>query len=360
MAFDRPTLKVIYDRVVADMEARITAATPGVTQVKIKRVSLLGILAAVIAGVAHMLYGYLDYLSKQLFPDTSEEEWLVRDAGIRGITMRAATAAVGTVQFTGTNGFVVPTGTLVQNISGVQYSTDTDVEIVAGVASVSVTAVEFGVDGNSALTDLTLVNPVAGINSSAIFTVVPDGGSDKESLDSFRSRYIRFLQQPPAGGRAYDYEAWALSVDGITRAWGIDAYNGAGTVGVVVADGNSPVSSLILQNCYDYIMTQRPMGVLVTVANIAPVVFDLWIDLPSGEYNKGASITSQLQTLFNDESGPGETILISHINASILSSTVSDYAITAIEKDGTPIAVGNLTTSGVEIAVLGTVTYGVL
>lgn len=360
MAFTRPTLKTIYDRIVADMEARLTAATPGLTQAKIKRISLLGILATVFAGVCHLLYGYLDFLAKQILPDTSAGDWLVRDAALHGVTQRPATQAVATVKFTGTNTVVVSGGTVVQLITGVQYATDESVTIVAGEAVVTCTAVEPGVAGNSDLTELSMVNPIAGVNPVATFTITPDGGSDIESVEALRQRYLAFLRQPPAGGRAYDYIAWALETDGVSRAWAIDCYNGPSTVGVIVADGNEAVSSQIQQNCYDYILTVRPLGSIVTVLTITPVTMDFWISVPANAASKQSVITQQLTTLFNDESEPAGTLKISHINAAIIASTVEDYVITDIKKGGVSIPVADITTTGLELPIIGSVTYGVL
>lgn len=360
MSFNRPSLKTIYDRIVADMEARITAATPGLTQAKIKRISLLGILATVFAGVCHLLYGYLDFLAKQMLPDTSTDDWLVREAALHGVTQRPATQAVATVKFTGTNAVVVPGGTVVQLVTGQQYATDSSVEIAAGEAVVTCTAVEPGIAGNSELTELTMVNPIAGVNPTAAFTIAPDGGSDTESVEALRQRYLTFLRQPPAGGRAYDYIAWALEVDGVSRAWAIDCYNGPSTVGVIVADGNDAVSSQIQTNCYDYILTVRPLGSIVTVMTITPVNIDFFIDIPANSASKQAVITQQLTTLFNDESAPAGTIKISHINAAIIASTVEDYVITDIKKGGVSIPIADITSSGLELPILNSVTYGVL
>jgi uncharacterized phage protein gp47/JayE len=68
-------------------------------------------------------------------------------------------------------------------------------------------------------------------------------GSDEESTDELRARLLARLQNPPHGGNATDYEAWAKEVSGVTRAWSYPLELGAGTVTVrfVRDDDASPI-----------------------------------------------------------------------------------------------------------------------
>ncbi len=65
---------------------------------------MAGVLATVWAGAVHMLHGHLDWLSLQLFADTAEREFLLKQASLYGITPTPATFAAGTVLATGTDG----------------------------------------------------------------------------------------------------------------------------------------------------------------------------------------------------------------------------------------------------------------
>ena len=58
-----------------------------------------------------------------------------------------------------------------------------------------------------------------------------DGGVDTENDDDLRARILFRIHQPPMGGDADDYVAWALSVPGVTRAWAATEM-GIGTVTV--------------------------------------------------------------------------------------------------------------------------------
>ena len=59
-----------------------------------------------------------------------------------------------------------------------------------------------------------------------------DGGTDEETDEELRARVLRRIRQPPMGGDAYDYVAWALAVPGVTRAWCSPLEMGIGTVTV--------------------------------------------------------------------------------------------------------------------------------
>ena len=82
MPFNRPPLDLLIARSAASMQSRL----PG-TDAVLRR-SLSGIVARMSAGTEHGLYGYLDWLARQLMPDTAEEEHLERWASIWGVSRR--------------------------------------------------------------------------------------------------------------------------------------------------------------------------------------------------------------------------------------------------------------------------------
>ena len=106
MPFNRPPLDLLIARSAASMQSRF----PG-TDAVLRR-SLTGIVARMSAGTEHGLYGYLDWLARQLMPDTAEEEHLERWASIWGVSRKAAGHASGDVSITGTPGAVLPEGTI--------------------------------------------------------------------------------------------------------------------------------------------------------------------------------------------------------------------------------------------------------
>lgn len=133
MSFTRPTLPQLIERVKADLRTSLGLQTT-------LRRSFEVVLTRAIAGVAHTMYGFLDFISKQVFPDTAVAEFLDRWATIWGVNRKVATFEQMLVLFTGTGGSTIPDGTSIQRIDGVLYTTDDEAEIpepVTGVAEVT-------------------------------------------------------------------------------------------------------------------------------------------------------------------------------------------------------------------------------
>src|SRR5688572_6722105 len=103
--FIRPVLTDLIARIRADFNSRLDGADSAL------RRSFIGVMTRILAGLTHGLYGYLDHIAKQVFPDTAEDANLERWASIWGISKKAATKASGNVTFSGTNGSAINSGT---------------------------------------------------------------------------------------------------------------------------------------------------------------------------------------------------------------------------------------------------------
>ena len=86
MPFERPTLDTLIERVSTDIKGGLSLAN-------IARRSFLGVISRAIAGMSHLLLGFLTWVSQQIFPDTAELEYLERWANIWGVTRIEATFA---------------------------------------------------------------------------------------------------------------------------------------------------------------------------------------------------------------------------------------------------------------------------
>lgn len=246
MAFSRPTLQQIIDRIASDLVAKITGASTLALR------SVLLIIARAYAGAVHSLYGYLDNQSKELFATTATGD---SDGGKLdtigteyGLTRNAATAATGIITITGTAATDVPAGTAFNSPAGNRYTTDELVTIaITGDITAAVTCDTVGSAGNdSPSVILTLESPIVGVDSTAI--VDSDGltgGADIETDVAYRARILARKRLAPHGGAEHDLINWMLEVDGVTRAWVYPQYMGAGTVACYfVYDGNAPASIL--------------------------------------------------------------------------------------------------------------------
>jgi uncharacterized phage protein gp47/JayE len=328
MPFQRPTLAEIVERVEQDFVSRLALAGG------VLRRSVIGVLSRVVAGAAHLLHGNIEFLSRQVFPDQSELEYLERQGSLYGIARKAATFAAGNVTFTGTAG-TIPSGTLLQRSDGLRYETQADATLAAGTASAAVEALTAGETGNAdAGVSLFLVSPIIGVNSNA--TVAAGGlglGSDQESDEDLRGRIIDRLRFAPQGGAAADYEAWAKEVAGVTRAWVFPGELGAGTVTIrFVRDGDVSIipDAAEVMAVQDYIDERRPVTAQVTVLAPTAVALNFTIDITPDTAATRAAVEAELRDLLaRDEVVPGGTILLSQIRTSIgIAEGITDFSLT--------------------------------
>jgi uncharacterized phage protein gp47/JayE len=335
MAFDRPTLSEIVERVEQDFVSRLSLAGA------VLRRSVIGVLSRVVAGAAHLLHGHLEFLARQLFPDQSELEYLERQGSLYGISRKAAEFATGDLTFTGTNG-TIPAGTELQRSDGLRYETLADGTIASGTATIAVDAQTAGDAGNAnAGLVLTLVSPIIGVNSSA--TVAAGGltqGVDQEDDDDLRTRIIDRIQFAPHAGTARDYEAWAKEVSGVTRAWAFGAEMGPGSVTVrFVRDNDTPIipDAGEVTAVQDYLDERRPITAEVLVVAPTSVTLNFTIELTPDTADARAAVEAEIRDLLTrDEVVPGGTVLLSQIRTAIgIAAGVTDYDLTVPAADVT-------------------------
>lgn len=354
MPFQRPTLAALLERVRADFRGRLSIVGPLV------RRAMADALAAVWASGLHMLHGHLESVSKQLFADTSEDEFLLRQANMYGITPTPATFAAGNVTATGINGSIIPEDTILVLEEGVTYRVTGDETIAGGVATLAVEAVLAGSTHNvDAAVALSFESPIAGVDAEAVTaTGGLTGGFEEESIDEVRDRLILRLREPPQGGADQDYEAWTLAVAGVTRAWVFPHEDGLGTVVVrFVLDGevdifpDAPTVAAVQASLDE----QRPITAEVTAEAPTPLEVDFTIELTPDTTDVRNAVIAELTDLLFREAEPGDgagrgTIKLSKILTAIgVAEGVEDFTLPAPAADVVP-AVG-------ELAIFGTPTW---
>lgn len=344
--FNRPALPELIQRVRNDVLSRLS------TDDVLRRTDA-EVYARVLGGVAHGLYGFIEWLSKQVIYDTAEAEYLERWCSIWGINRKVAAPATGTVTFTVQAGSLIPSGTLLQALDGVQYQTNADATVTVPSATATVTALVPAAAGNRATgQNLTLVSPVVGVQSTATAGLL-SGGADVETDDALRARLLARIQQPPHGGASYDYTAWALEVPGVTRAWVYPAELGLGTVTVRFVRDNDGTGTAIIPDVGEvaavqaYIDARRPVTAQLTVVAPAAVPLNFTIQgLAPATLTVQAAVQAELADLLLREAVPGGIIFLSHIRAAISAAAgETDYVLTAPAANVTN-STGNMSTMG--------------
>lgn len=352
MSFSRPTITILISRAQSDVQTRLTGAVA-----KLRR-SVEYVLARVVAGAAHGLHGHLVWLSRQLFPDTAEAEFIERWASIWGLERTAATAASGTIAITGSNGTTCPDATEWQTLDGAIYVQDGDVTISGGTATATVVADDAGADGNlDTGTAVSLVSPVAGIDSDASVTGADgiSGGTDSETDAALLARLLLRLQNPPKGGGPGDYVNWALEVSGVTRAWEIANGDGLGTVVVYfVRDNDTPIipDSGEVATVQAYLDDVAPITADVNVYAPTDVDVDFTISVTPDTAAVRAAVEAELEDYIDSvaEADGTTSMPLSQLNERIsIASGETDHTMT-VPATAPTFAVG-------EIPVMGTVTW---
>jgi uncharacterized phage protein gp47/JayE len=307
----------------------VVAALSGATQIGN---SVLRVMSDAKAGLAHLVLRYIDWLSRQLLPDTAEVEWLDRHGNIwlknsdgsKG--RKAATLAAGSVTLTGLAGTSVAMSTVLLGTNA-DYETTEGIVLGTGPTEVAIRALDGGVIGNlDAGEQLDVQSPVAGLDSAAI-VVVLEGGADEESDDLLRERVLLRIQNPPMGGDLSDYVAWTLSIPGVTRAWAAQEM-GIGTITVRfmmdelrVAQGGIPNAG-DLATVRAYLDEVRPATVKDCFVE-APVPYNYYItitDLDVDNSTVRARISESIKDMELRHVSPGQTMYRSWIDEAISSA----------------------------------------
>ncbi|AKP34894.1 baseplate J/gp47 family protein [Yersinia aleksiciae] len=340
MPFNRPTLSELRQRNQSYIQSELK------TGGNLLRFSNIGVISDADAGMAHLHYGYLDYIALQATPYHATDEYLAAWAALKDVYRKAATPARGAqIRFSGIAGRIIPAGRLLNRADGYQYRLDNEVKIAAdGNVFGEITAVlpsplddatGGGNRGNSAVgAVLTLDIAIEGVQATATALTHISGGADIESEDAFRSRMLLAYQNVPQGGNDTDYQSWALAVPGVTRCWVKRRLMGAGSVGVYIMcddndhdgfpQGSDGISSLETWGAVkatgdqgrvaDSIYREQPIIALVYVcAPIAQPIDFIISGIPSADSETTAAINAAIDEVFFTEGEPGGKILWSSL-----------------------------------------------
>ena len=256
------------------------------------------VTAKVVAGAVFELFGFADYIAKQIFALTADGDTLDRHGEMLGLTRRPAEPAQGIVVLTAPGVLSVDAAAVFRRtadaaeyraVSGAALSGPGTLEIdvvavLAGKASVALAG--------------TALEIVSGVTGTASAEVGGDGiaqGSNVEADEPFRERILFRKRYPPHGGAASDYVLWGMAQAGVSRVYVERLWSGPGTVRVFVlmddlyANGIAPAGEIA--RVADAIEMVRPAGAVVTVAAPAALAIDITI---SGLTPDTAAIRAQV------------------------------------------------------------------
>lgn len=202
-SYIRPTYTALLNRIQGDL-----AFLPAVLRVP---------LAAALARAKNGMHGHLDWIDAQTSPLTCELERLYDYAALYGVDRLLATYSVGISLANGNLGAPLLAEALARGQNGLDYIVLSSINLGAGDTAVSIRCTTAGLGGNlPAGATLTLVDPVAGVNSTlTVGALGITGGDADESVDAWRLRVCDEWQTVVArgarSGKSEDYRYWAKS-----------------------------------------------------------------------------------------------------------------------------------------------------
>ncbi|PAE20492.1 phage tail protein [Bacillus sp. 7504-2] len=217
---------------------------------------------------AQLLYIALDSILNETFAETATRENLIKRAAERGLTPEPATRA----RLKGVFNIDVPIGS--------RFSLDDmNYEVIERISQGEfvLECETFGNEGNLYLGPLVPIDYIDGLTSAEL-TEVLIPGEDEEETEALRRRYFNSFNSQAFGGNRQDYKDKVNSLQGVGGVKVYRAWNGGGTVKLVVINSlfQKPSQTLIdtLQETIDPIGEQgegvglAPMDHVVTVFGV--------------------------------------------------------------------------------------------
>ena len=331
----------------AEIDRRNQAELPLVTKSEPLRRNVFTPLSRALSGSVHALFGHQDWIARQIFPQTCDEDTLLNVHVPIWLKngRKPPTPATGRVQLSGSVGYTVPLGTRLNRSDGMVFVL-VDGVIIQSTRNVDafVIATTLGASSNTEPdAKLRLANPIEGI-AGEVIVLSPglSGGADIESIEALRARVIISRKNGKDVGRGVDYEEWAKEVPGVTRAWAAPKLMGLGSMTVFFVRDNDvdifpdEAECATVQNHLD--TTGTPIGENFAVAPKRKVQdFDIRLmpDSVTARENVRQSLEAMLKrnaspVLINPKTGktaiPIEGVKIpkSHINEAI-SIAIDEY-----------------------------------
>lgn len=249
-----------------------------------------------------IMYIELAYLMDRAFPDTATGEDLTKKCRERGVLRAAATYAIrkGYFEVADGTGCNVALGT---RFSGGDINFAITAEIAPG--QYQLTAETAGAVGNEYIGTLYPIDYVPDLATARMEDILVPG-EDEESDDDLRTRYFASLESQAFGGNIADYKSKVELLPGVGAAKIIPAWNGGGTVKVLIisSEWGAPSADLVqrVQEAIDPAGTQgsglglAPIGHTVTVEGVASSTINVSFSLAFGSGSAWSGVQAAVKT----------------------------------------------------------------
>ena len=225
--FIRPTLAEMEQEAKDTFTAKFSNG--GQDPVSLEPEDFLGALASLIASIRDEINEDAENLYFSIFVSTANGVNLDRVAS-PSVRQPAKSSTTSALDYIGTNGTIIPSGTIFETDDGRQYTSDTIVIIAGGVGTTSATAAIAGVVGNAPIGAINFIPvPITGLDTVTNSSPAIDGEDIEDDID-FRARAI--------SERAADNTSSLVSVvNAVANVEGVSSVTGFENIEIFIVDG---------------------------------------------------------------------------------------------------------------------------
>lgn len=318
--------------------------------------NLVKVIANVEAGIQYSLLGDIEFLKKQIFPDTAEKDFLRAHWADRVPPLYAEVAS-GSILVKGIAGVSIPSGSIFRSEQGNNYFiTNTYIITENGSVEIEVQAENAGTKYNlKSESKLKLAsNLIANVESEAVVQRDIAGGTDGETDEAYLIRVLNYIKGKNNGGNG-DFADEALnSSSEVSKAFEFKNFNVFGALLVVVIGGNADTGFIKVSNIdkvQKHIEQKYPYTIF-TVKTPEIITINITIELKKEEDTVGIRemLSFTIKEYFNKRVKPDM-----EIKASLIKNLIVDDI--NITEANVVIDGGDRYCNQLEYAVLGTITW---
>jgi uncharacterized phage protein gp47/JayE len=282
-------------------------------------------------------YAHMEWIKRQMFPQTAQREQLTLHAQQRGLERKNGTKSFGEILFSRSSKLphdvVVPKGTICaakvcageQKSFYLRFQTTEQSAIKAGELQVLVPAraAKIGEESNVLPNTVSLIiNPPAGIEA-ATNPQKFEGGTNKESDEELRARLLESYKNIPNGTNCAFYEKIAMSFPEVHSANVIPRERGPGTVDLYLAAKSGVPTKKVLENIQAKINQLREINVDAKVHAATLLNLNICLQIEPAQGYVWEEIKSNCQKAVNSYFSAlkvGESIKICALNNAIFAT----------------------------------------
>lgn len=310
-----------YDSIVENMKADFLEKTGYLPD----EASDIGIRIRVLAGELYNINTYLEWIKRQVFPQTAEGEYLDYHAQMRGLERKEAVKAAGLVEFRlsepAKEKIDIPANTIVSTGGEhpISFETTEYAYIDAGryFVMVPAQAIVGGESGNIAKKQISVISTITVdgllVSNPGAFTT----GANAEDDDTLRNRILNSMKFILNGTNKEYYSALAKTVNGVECVNVVPRKNGAGTVTLYISGREMKVGNLTVFKVQTLIDKQREVNVAVTVkaAELLPCNLEISVALENGYTidQVQEDVYAQIKKII-DKFDVGDSLMIAAVN----------------------------------------------